>query len=92
MKLAGRGVVMAIMAVLFSASLSLADEIVIPFGVYMDEFKAECKKNGLDLYGNRDSNGFVTDRAAEFSVFTYKQATVEQLDVVKEATWKTIRK
>lgn len=79
----------------FTLSMSLfsyADEIQIPFPVYMDEFKAECKKQGLDLYGNRDSKGFVQDKASNFSVFTYHTATPDELTVIQEATWKTFRK
>ena len=71
---------------------AFADEVRIPFGVYMDEFKSECKKNGLDLEGRRDSDGFVTDRASDFSVFAYRRLNDEELEVIKQVTWKTIRK
>ena len=95
MKLMGRvwirGAALATFALSMSI-LSFADEIKIPFGVYIDAFKTECKSKGLDLYGTQKSNGFVTDEASNFSVFTYHTATPEQMEIVKEATWKNIRK
>ena len=73
----------------FTAS---ADEIQIPFSVYMEKFKTECKTNGLDLYGNDNSNGFVADKGSSFTVFTYRTCPPEQLGIIQEATWKTLRK
>ncbi len=81
-----------LLVTLSMSSILWADEIQVPFGVYMDEFKSECKLKGLDLEGNKNSQGFVKDEAGKFSVFTYKTATPEQMDIVKDATWKTIRK
>ena len=69
-----------------------ADEIQVPFPVYMEKFRAECLKSGLDLQGNDDSKGFVKDEGGKFSVFTYKPCTAEQREIVKQATWKTYRK
>ena len=83
-----RNILLVIAGMCFASSLALADEIQIPYGVYMDEFKAECKLKGLDLENTRASQGFVNDRANEFSVFTYKTATPEQLDLIREVSLK----
>ena len=86
-----RGVIASVVALLMG-SFCYADEIKIPFSVYMDDFKSECKAQGFDIYGTKESHGFVEDKAGEFIVFTYKRATPEQMDIVKNATWKFIRK
>jgi hypothetical protein len=72
-------------------STCFADTIQVPIPVYMEEFLKECKSMGLDLYGNRDSDGFVKDYASNFSVYTYTQAKEEQLKVITEAAWRSIR-
>lgn len=87
-----RGIILTGGFLLAFISSAFADEIRIPFGVYMDDFKKDCNAHGLDLYGRRDSDGFIEDRARDFSVFTYKRSTDEQLDIIKDSTWKYIRK
>jgi len=74
-------------AILLS-SLSFADEIKVPFAIYVEEFKAEAKEKGFDLYEKRESDGFIVSRGAEFSVFTFKEATPEQLELIKFLAFK----
>lgn len=72
----------------FVSSVSLADEVIIPYGVYMDEFKSDCKARGLDLENTRTSHGFVDDRAGSFTVFTYETLTPNELDLIKDMSVK----
>ena len=71
---------------------SFADEINIPFAINVKAFKKEVKAHGLDLYDKEKSHGFVQNKVSMFTVFTYKQATTEQLEIIKNATWKSLRK
>jgi hypothetical protein len=70
---------------------SQADEVRIPFAVYVEDFKKDAKEQGLDLYDNRNSDGFIQNKGQEFYVFTYKPISMEHLDLIKELTWKHIR-
>lgn len=72
-------------------SLSFADEIEIPIAVYMTEFKDCCSDRGLDLYGNRESDGFIQDKAQKFVVYTYRTFNEEQMEITKDCTWKSMR-
>lgn len=85
------------MGILLSLALLIptcvhADEIKIPFPVYMEDFKADMKSAGIDLYGNKDSVGFVEEKGGEFVVYTYKKSDIYVLDMVQKLTWKNIRK
>jgi hypothetical protein len=70
---------------------SNADEIEIPFGLYAEDFKAETLKQGLDLSGSRESRGFVEDKGGHFKVYTYRTAKPEELEIIKNVAFKTIR-
>lgn len=69
-------------------SLSFADEIRIPVSVKVDDFKNECKKSGFDL---NEVDGFVENKGQRFIVYTYKSVTDQQLEIIKDAAWKTKR-
>lgn len=88
----GRALITSTFLALSMSSFLYADEVKIPFPVYMEEFKLECKKNGIDLYGKKESDGFVDDKASSFTVMTYKSVNEKQLEIIKDCTWKTIRK
>lgn len=74
---------------IFGCSISSATEINIPFPVYADQFKVDAKERGFDLY---DGDGFVENKGDNFKVFTYKAVTDEQLEIIKDLTWKNMRK
>ena len=76
---------------LFSVS-SFADEIEIPFGVRIEDFKKDCLTQDLDLYDKDNSHGFVENRASRIIVYTYRTATVQQLETIKECAFKNLRK
>lgn len=63
----------------------LADELIVPFGVHVEEFKAEALERGLDLY---DGDGFVENKGMKIHIFTYKFAEINTLNLIKELTAK----
>lgn len=91
MNLMGRVIGLTLIALSMSHFL-YADEIQIPFAVYVDEFKEDAKLQGLDLDGNKKSMGFIKDEGSHFTVFTYRQIPIEKLDKLTALTWKHIRK
>lgn len=69
--------------------ICFADEIRIPMSIKVDKFKEECLKGGLNL---NDVDGFIENHGMSFKVFSYKNLTTEQLDLIKESTWKSLKK
>ena len=90
MKKLGMGV-MILMGFIISIPTSFADEIQLPFAVKEKAFIKEMKKNGMDLSRSDKSQGFVEDRGGNFKVFTYKPATLEQLDLIQKIAFKNMR-
>lgn len=91
MKLMGRVWTRAALVATFALSMSthsFADEIEVNFPIYVEKFKVEAKERGLDLY---DVDGFVESKGQRFVVYTYKPVTLEQLETIKTATWKSMR-
>ncbi len=88
MKLMGR-VVGVILLALSMSTLSLADEVNIPFPIHVKPFIKECKKQGFDL---NDVDGFVENKGGKVIIYTYKPVSIEQLEKFKMLTWKHIRK
>lgn len=82
------GIAGTVLGLLTISSISFADEIRIPQAVYIDKFKAYTKEHGIDL---NDVDGFVENHGQNFKVFTYKNMTSEQLDIIKDATFKNLR-
>lgn len=78
------------MAMLFSFS-AFADEVNIPFAINKTKFLEETKSLGLDLYDNETSDGFIKNEGQKFIVYTYKTITVEQLNIIKDCTFKSLR-
>lgn len=74
---------------LMGCSFSFADEIQIPFAIHVDQFKKDAKEAGFDLY---DGDGFVENKGGRFVVYTYKTISFENLRLLKELTWKNLRK
>ena len=76
------------LAFLALSPYSHADEIHAPFAINVEDFKTDAKAHGFDLYDQKDSQGFVENRGSSFVVYTYRTATPEQLDLVKDLTWR----
>ena len=80
------------LALLLSSANVFADEIKIPFPIYINDFKKDAKEIGFDFYGNKDSIGFIEDNAGEFVIKTYRSFPVKDLDTITKLTWKNLRK
>ena len=77
---------------LLIASPLLADEVKISFPIYKQDFINEALENNFDLTDGRDAHGFIDNRGAKFIVCTYRRVTPEQLELIKNLTWKHLRK
>lgn len=86
------GVMGLIVLGLITSSLSFADQIVIPLSIKQDKFVKEMKKRGMDLRRRDDSDGYVEYGPQGFMVVTYKPITFEQLDLIREVSFKCVRK
>ena len=74
---------------LISTNLVFADKLKIPYSCYPKEIQANFLDIGrkLDLSGNdrtRDSWGFLVNEGSEFTIYTYKGATEEDLKAVMD--------
>jgi hypothetical protein len=70
---------------------SHADEINIPFSVKIESFKRELLNQGLDLYGQDDSDGYVFDRGSEIVVYTYKPLKITDMYLIKDVAMENLR-
>lgn len=86
------GIGMLTVMSLLVPSLVHADEISVPFAIYVEDFRKDIKQNGMDLDGGRESQGFVEERGGNFTVFTYKQATPKQLGLITDVAVRNMRK
>lgn len=86
-----RAIVLAGFGLSLAVSL-FADEVEIPIPLYIDKFKAECKKGGLDLYDTDESHGFVKNEGGKVIVCTYHTIKLDKLMLIKDAAAKSIRK
>lgn len=80
-----------VLILLFITVTASADKLIISNTVYPRALQEEFAKNGvkLDLSGNdrtEDSWGFIENRGTEFWIFTYKNATMEDFDLVDKIT------
>jgi len=74
---------------LFITAFAYADAFEIPFSVYPKELQAQFAEEGkkLDLSGNdrtKESWGFIENKGTEFIIYTYKSATIEDLNLIKK--------
>lgn len=83
-----------VLALLLSMSClpSFADEIIIPFALDQKQFSKELKKEGLDFTDGKHSLGFVKNEGMKSTVYSYKNLKNEQLDKIKQAAFKSVRK
>ena len=75
----------------FLASFSLtamADEIEIPFAIDIPSFKEELLGHGFNL---NDVDGFVENKGMTIVVYTYKNSTVDQRRLIREAAFSNLR-
>ena len=70
---------------------SFADQVDIPFGIYVEDFKEDSKEHGFDLYGTRDSDGFIRDNGMSTEILTYKPVKEEELNIIKKLSLKHAR-
>lgn len=74
-----------------STAISYADGVIIPVSINTDDFKKEMKDKGIDLYGTSESDGFIEDKGNQIKVVTYKPVTIEQMELMKEVSFRTVR-
>ena len=65
------------------------DEIKIPFSVYPKKLQAKFAEHDrkLDLNGNdrtEDSWGFIENKGTAFVIYTYRSATKEDFEIIRE--------
>lgn len=82
---------MAIGVVVASTTTALADGVIIPGSIKVEQFKEEMKSLGMDLYGTESSDGEIQNKGTEIKVITYKPVTIEQMDWMKDAAKKSVR-
>lgn len=82
------GVVILAGVLVITPSISFADEVHIGFPVKLEQFKAYTKERGFDL---NDKDGFVENKGQEIVVYSYHTMTPQQMEIVKDATFKNLR-
>lgn len=85
------GIMMAT-AIVFSTSIALADGVIIPGSIKVEEFKKIMLKHGMDLSGGDDADGYVDNKGTSIKVITYAPVSIEQMELMKEAAFKSVRK
>lgn len=74
-----------------STVISYADGVIVPFSIKVDSFKKEMKSHGMDLEGKDNSDGEIQNNGNSLKVITYRPVTMEQLEIIKQASIKTMR-
>lgn len=74
---------------LLISGIAFADKIIIPGNCYPKQIQKEFKKKGikLDLSGNernKKSWGFLVNEGSQFTIYTYKGLSTEDLKMVYE--------
>lgn len=85
-----------IIIIMLLTTNAYADKIVVPFTVYPKEIQQLFKDKGykLDLSGNErteDSWGFIRNEGIEFTIYTYKGVTGEELEMIKKTVFESTR-
>lgn len=75
-----------------STAISYADGVVIPMSIKVEKFKKEMKHHGINLYGGDEADGYIQNDGNKIKVITYKPVTMEQLELIKQAAFKTVRR
>jgi len=71
--------------------MAFADELRVPISCYPTKLQAKFAEKGykLDLSANdRDKNscGFLESKGSSYSIFTYKQVTSKELEMIMRLT------
>lgn len=69
-----------------------ADEIIIPFPINQRQMVKELKKQGLDFSDSTKAVGFVKNEGTQTTVYTYRAMNIYELDKIKNAAFKSVRK
>ena len=74
---------------------ALADKLIIEFDCYPKELQKLYLETGrkLDMNGNdrtEDSWGFIVNEGQRYIIYTYKPATEDDFNVIKDITFKHI--
>lgn len=81
--------------ILITLALSLfsfpcfSDELHVPFAIHKEQFIIDAKAEGFDL---NDVDGFIENRGSEVVIYTYKTISKSQMEILKNTTWKNLRK
>ena len=85
-------VVLTMLTLLGATSISYADGVVIPVSIKVEAFIKEMKKSGMDLSGGDNSDGKIENNGTNIKIITYKPVSIEQMELMKDAASKTVRK
>lgn len=80
------------LTLLGATSISYADGVIIPVSIKVERFKELMKEKGMNLYGGDDADGEVQNNGTAIKVITYRPVTLEQMDLIREVAFKTVRK
>lgn len=75
-----------------STTISYADGVIIPGSIKVEAFKKEMKEHGMNLYGGDEADGEIENDGTRIKVITYKPVTPEQMEIMKDAASKSVRK
>ena len=76
---------------LLVTTISVADELQIPFSAWPKEIQIAFAETGrkLDLSGNdrtEDSWGFIENKGSNYTLFTYRSVTKEDFEIIMKIT------
>jgi len=86
------GFVLAVLAAVGSHTPCFADEVEVPFSVYAERFQAEAKEKGLNLSCADEADGCIKTNGTFFVVMTYKPLTEKGRELIKELSFKHMRR
>lgn len=80
-----------IATMLVAAPFAFADVAWIPGSIKVEKFKQLMLDRGMDLSGGDEADGLVENFGTKIKVVTYREVTIEQLDMMKEAATLALR-
>ena len=84
-------IALLVIALIVSPCLSFADQVEIPFPIYVGDFVKDAMEHGLDLSDSRTADGFIKNEGQKFIVCTYRPVTKQELKLIQELTWRNLR-
>ena len=81
-----------VLLALWPSAISFADGVIIPGSIKVNEFKEKMKQKGYDLSGSDEAYGEVENNGTKMKIITYKPVTEEELNIIKETAFETVRK